>query len=131
MFGIGFFEFVVIAIIIIIFLGPDKLPEAFMKVVKTLKTVSKTVHEAKSAIEEEINLEELKEDSKKYRALLEKNTQDVKKSFSLEELENIKEDAAEVNSAINELKTKKTDGKQKNPNIHADESKKENPNEAK
>ncbi|MDR2080908.1 MAG: Sec-independent protein translocase protein TatB [Campylobacteraceae bacterium] len=108
MFGIGFFEFVVIAIIIIIFLGPDKLPEAFMKVVKTLKTISKTVHEAKSAIEEEINLEELKEDSKKYRALLEKNTKSIKENLSFEELENIQNSAAEVNSAINEMKTEKS-----------------------
>jgi sec-independent protein translocase protein TatB len=120
MFGIGFFEFVVIAIIIIIFLGPDKLPEAFIKVVKTLKNISKTVYEAKGAIEKEINLEELKEDSKKYRALLEKNTKSIKESLSFEELENIQNSATEVNSAINELKTKK-----------AKDDKKDNSKEAK
>ncbi|MDR1614515.1 MAG: Sec-independent protein translocase protein TatB [Campylobacteraceae bacterium] len=108
MFGIGFFEFIIISIVIIIFLGPDKLPEALMKVIKIFKNVSKTIHEAKSAIEEEINLEELKEDSKKYRALLEKNTDEIKNSFSFEELENLKSNATEVNSAINELKIENT-----------------------
>jgi sec-independent protein translocase protein TatB len=107
-FGIGFFEFIIISIVIIIFLGPDKLPEALMKVIKIFKNVSKTIHEAKSAIEEEINLEELKEDSKKYRALLEKNTDEIKNSFSFEELENLKSNATEVNSAINELKIENT-----------------------
>jgi sec-independent protein translocase protein TatB len=103
-FGIGFFEFIVIAIVTIIFLGPDKLPETIIKVVKTFKALSKTVNEAKSAIEEEINIEELKEESRKYRALLEKDAKTAIKSFSLEEFKELKESAAEVNSAIDELK---------------------------
>jgi sec-independent protein translocase protein TatB len=106
-FGIGFFEFIVIAVIIIIFLGPDKLPEALIKVIKTFKTISKTIHEAKSALEEEINIEQLKEDSKKYRALLEQNTQKIQESLSIAEIEQLKESAAEVNSVIDELKTEK------------------------
>ncbi|MDR1975492.1 MAG: Sec-independent protein translocase protein TatB [Campylobacteraceae bacterium] len=107
MFGIGFFEFIVIAVVIIIFLGPDKLPETLMKVVKTFKAFNKTINEAKSAIEKEINIEELKEDSKKYRALLENNAKEITKSFSLEELKELKESAAEVNSAIDELRLEK------------------------
>jgi sec-independent protein translocase protein TatB len=106
-FGIGFFEFIVIAVVIIIFLGPDKLPETLMKVVKTFKAFNKTINEAKSAIEKEINIEELKEDSKKYRALLENNAKEITKSFSLEELKELKESAAEVNSAIDELRLEK------------------------
>lgn len=113
MFGIGFFEFILISVIIIIFLGPDKLPEALMKVIKIFKTVSKSIHEAKSAIEEEINLEELKEDSKKYRALLEKKTDEIKNSFSFEDL---KENASEVNAAIDELKIEKAQESKKDEN---------------
>ncbi|MDR0665822.1 MAG: Sec-independent protein translocase protein TatB [Campylobacteraceae bacterium] len=109
MFGIGFFEFIVIAVIIIIFLGPDKLPETIMKVVKTFKSVNKALHETKSAIEKEINIEELKEDSKKYRALLEKDAKETIKNFSLEEFQ---KSADEVNSAINELKIEKTQERQ-------------------
>ena len=37
MFGMGFFEIVVIVIVAIIFLGPDKLPQAIVDVVKFLK----------------------------------------------------------------------------------------------
>jgi sec-independent protein translocase protein TatB len=104
-FGIGFFEFIVIAIVIIIFLGPDKLPETIIKVVKTFKSISKTINEAKSVIEDEINIEVLKEESRKYRELLEKDTKNAVKSFSLEEFKELKDSAAEINSAIDELKT--------------------------
>jgi sec-independent protein translocase protein TatB len=107
-FGIGFFEFIVIAVVIIIFLGPDKLPETIIKVVKTFKALSKTINEAKSAIEEEINIEELKEESRKYRALLEKDVKETIKSISLDELKELKESAEEVNSAIDELKNQTT-----------------------
>jgi sec-independent protein translocase protein TatB len=107
-FGIGFFEFIVIAVVIIIFLGPDKLPETIIKVVKTFKALSKTVNEAKSAIEEEINIEELKEESRRYRALLEKDMKETIKSISLDELKEFKKSAAEVNSAIDELKNQTT-----------------------
>ncbi|MDR0761753.1 MAG: Sec-independent protein translocase protein TatB [Campylobacteraceae bacterium] len=108
MFGIGFFEFIIIAIVIVIFLGPDKLPETIIKVIKTLKALKKTVNEAKSAIEEELNIEELKEESRKYRALLEKDAKNAIKSFSLEEFKELKESTEEVNSVINELKNKTT-----------------------
>jgi hypothetical protein len=84
-----------------------------MKVIKIFKTVSKSIHEAKSAIEEEINLEELKEDSKKYRALLEKKTDEIKNSFSFEDL---KENASEVNAAIDELKIEKAQESKKDEN---------------
>jgi sec-independent protein translocase protein TatB len=107
-FGIGFFEFIIIAIVIVIFLGPDKLPETIIKVIKTLKALKKTVNEAKSAIEEELNIEELKEESRKYRALLEKDAKNAIKSFSLEEFKELKESTEEVNSVINELKNKTT-----------------------
>ena len=39
MFGMGFSEVLVIAIIAIIFLGPEKLPDAMVKVAKFFKTV--------------------------------------------------------------------------------------------
>jgi sec-independent protein translocase protein TatB len=100
-FGIGFFEFMVIMIVAVLFLGPDKLPQAIVKIVRTFKTFSKSINDAKAAIEEEINLQELKEDSKKYRALLEKNTEEIRKKLSFDELDAL----SEVNSTIAELKS--------------------------
>ena len=104
MFGIGFWEFIVIAVIAIVVLGPDKFPEAMVKVVKIFKSLSKTLSEAKRSVEEELNLQELKEDADKYRALLQRNTKEIKKSISFDELETLKSSTKEVNSAIEEIK---------------------------
>ncbi|MDR3177957.1 MAG: Sec-independent protein translocase protein TatB [Campylobacteraceae bacterium] len=104
MFGIGFFEFIVICIVAIIFLGPDKLPSAMIKIIKTLKTFSKSINEAKTAIEEELNIEELKEDSKKYRALLEQNTQKIQKTLSSGEFSALQKNAEEVNAVLKDIK---------------------------
>jgi sec-independent protein translocase protein TatB len=103
-FGIGFFEFIVIAIVAVIFLGPDKLPSAMIKIIKTFKTFSKSINEAKTAIEEELNIAELKEDSKKYRALLEQSTQKIKKTIPSDELLTLQESAKEVNSVLDDMK---------------------------
>jgi sec-independent protein translocase protein TatB len=108
MFGIGFWEFIVIAVIAIVVLGPDKFPEAMVKVVKIFKSLSKTLSEAKRSVEEELNLQELKEDADKYRALLQRNTKEIKKSISFDELETLKSSTKEVNSAIEEIKKEAT-----------------------
>ncbi|MFV0481982.1 MAG: Sec-independent protein translocase protein TatB [Campylobacteraceae bacterium] len=105
MFGIGIWELMIIAVVAIVFLGPDKLPEAMVKIVKFFKTFSKSINEAKQAVEEELNLQELKEDAKKYRELLEKNTKEIKKSVSFDELDStLKGLNEDVNSTINDIK---------------------------
>jgi len=50
MFGIGFTELLLIAIIAILFLGPDKLPTALVDMAKFIKSVKKTIGEAKSSL---------------------------------------------------------------------------------
>jgi len=104
MFGIGFFEFIIIAVIAIIALGPEKFPEAMVKVVKLFKSISKTLNEAKRSVEEELNLQELKEDANKYRALLQRDTKEIKKAISFDELEALQSSTKEVNSAIENIK---------------------------
>lgn len=104
MFGIGFWEFLIIAVIAIIALGPEKFPEAIIKTVKMFKSLSKMLNEAKRSVEEELNLQELKDDANKYRALLEKNTKEIKKSISFDELEALQSSTKEVNSAIEDIK---------------------------
>lgn len=101
MFGIGFSEFLIIAIIAILFLGPDKMPEAIVKIVKFFKQISRSLNEAKSSIEQELNIEELKNDAKKYREMLEKNTKELKKTLSFDELES---GLNETNLAIKDIK---------------------------
>jgi len=77
MFGMGFTEILFIAVIAILFLGPDKLPDAMIQVAKLFKSISKTVNEAKSSFEEEIRIKELREEALSYRREIEKASSDI------------------------------------------------------
>lgn len=70
MFGIGFTELLLIAIIAILFLGPDKLPSALVDMAKFIKSVKKTISEAKSSLEEEMKIADLKEEALNYKKQL-------------------------------------------------------------
>jgi len=77
MFGLGFTEILFIAIIAIIFLGPDKLPEAMVQIAKFMNSFRKTVSDAKSSFENEINMNELKEQATTYRDTITGVTNDI------------------------------------------------------
>lgn len=70
MFGMGFFEIFIVIIIAIIFLGPDKLPQAMIELAKFFKILKKTLDDAKSSIDKELNLEELKKEALNYKNTL-------------------------------------------------------------
>lgn len=67
----GFTEILLIAIVAILFLGPDKLPSAMVKVAKFIKSTKKALTDAKSAIDDELKIAELKEEALGYKAKLE------------------------------------------------------------
>jgi sec-independent protein translocase protein TatB len=71
MFGMGFTEILLIAVVAILFLGPDKLPDAMVKVAKFIKSTKKALTDAKSAIDDELKIAELKEEALGYKAKLE------------------------------------------------------------
>ena len=77
MFGMGFTEILMIAVVAILFLGPDKLPEAMVQVAKFINSFKKTVNEAKSTFEEEVNLKELREEAMSYRQTLAEAGQNI------------------------------------------------------
>ncbi len=77
MFGMGFTEIVLILIVAILFLGPDKLPEAMVNVAKFFRNLKRVVNEAKSTFEEEVNLKELKEEALHYRQSLAEATSSI------------------------------------------------------
>jgi len=78
MFGIGFTEILLISIIAILFLGPDKLPEAMIQIAKFIKSVKKTVGDAKSSLEEEMKIADLKDEALNYKKQLDSATNELK-----------------------------------------------------
>jgi len=88
MFGIGFTEILLIAIIAILFLGPDKLPEAMVQVAKFFKGVKKTINEAKGALDEEMKIADLKEEALNYKRQLDSATSELQgfKNISMDEI---------------------------------------------
>jgi sec-independent protein translocase protein TatB len=77
MFGMGFTEILLIAIVAILFLGPDKLPDAMVQIGKFLNSFRKTINEAKSSFEEELHIKELREEALNYRKTLQETTSDI------------------------------------------------------
>lgn len=77
MFGIGFTELILISIIAIIFLGPDKLPQAMIDIAKFIKSVKKTVSDAKGSLEEEMKIADLKEEALNYKKQLDSATNEL------------------------------------------------------
>ena len=67
MFGMGFTEIMVIAVIAILFLGPDKLPSAMIDIAKFFRNVKRTVGGVKESIEQEMNVADLKEEALAYK----------------------------------------------------------------
>ena len=89
MFGIGFTEILLISIIAILFLGPDKLPQALVDMAKFIKDVKKTISDAKGSLEEEMKIADLKEEALNYKKQLTDATNELKgfKNLSLDDLD--------------------------------------------
>lgn len=105
MFGMSFTEILIIAVIAVLFLGPDKLPNALVQIAKFFKSFKSSINEAKSTFEQEIKLQELREESLKYKKQLERGTAEVRKKLTFEELEELKEAKESVNKTLNDIKS--------------------------
>jgi sec-independent protein translocase protein TatB len=88
MFGIGFTEILLISVIAILFLGPDKLPEAMIQIAKFIKSVKKTVNDAKSSLDEEMKIGDLKNEALNYKKQLDSATSELQsfKNIDIEEI---------------------------------------------
>jgi len=93
MFGIGFTEILLISIIAILFLGPDKLPETMIQIAKFIKSIKKTVSDAKSSLEEEMRIADLKEEALNYKKQLDSATSELK-SFKNIDMDDIMEETS-------------------------------------
>lgn len=97
MFGMGLGEIFLIAIVAVLFLGPDKLPETMVQIAKLFKSVKGTVNSAKATLEEEMKFSELKESALSYKKEL------TDASAELERMTNVTEIGSELNVIKNDL----------------------------
>jgi len=93
MFGLGFMEILFIAIIAIIFLGPDKLPGAMVEIAKFIKSAKNAITDAKQSLNEEVNLEQLKQEALSYKEQLNKATEELQGFKNLNPIDELKESA--------------------------------------
>jgi sec-independent protein translocase protein TatB len=84
MFGMGFVEILIIAIIAILFLGPDKLPGAMVDIAKFFRSAKNAIGNVKDSLEEEMNVSDIKKEALAYKSQLEevKASVDVKAQLS-------------------------------------------------
>lgn len=93
MFGIGIFELLVILIVAIIALGPNKLPQTIIDIVKFFRAVRKTMAEAKESFDKEIELSEIKQEALKYKNTISNEVDKLTQDMKLDELRELREDS--------------------------------------
>ncbi len=116
----SFGEIIVILIVAILVLGPDKLPEAIVQIAKILKALKRNIDDAKSSIEKEIRINDLKEEAKKYKDEFSSANENIRKKLSFEEFDDLKRDILDKTKV--DLTFDSRDNSTPNPN-------EQNPNE--
>jgi sec-independent protein translocase protein TatB len=93
MFGLGFTEILLIAVVAVLFLGPEKLPDAMVQVAKFMKSVKKAISDAKSSLDEEMKIADLKEEALSYKKQLDDATNELAgfKNVGINPIEDINE----------------------------------------
>jgi sec-independent protein translocase protein TatB len=97
MFGMGLGEIFLIAIIAVLFLGPDKLPSTMVEIAKFFRSVKNTVSSARTTLEEEMKFSEMKQDALNYKKEL------TDASAELERMASVTEIGSELNVLKNDL----------------------------
>jgi sec-independent protein translocase protein TatB len=103
MFGMSLGEIMIIAIIAILFIGPEKLPDTMVKIAKFFRSFKKSVNEVKESIEQEVHLKELKEEAITYKEQLEKSVDEIKMDSSVNVMDDLTEGFADIKSSLSDL----------------------------
>jgi len=121
MFGMGFTEILIIAVIAILFLGPDKLPSAMVDIAKFFRNAKNAIGSVKDTLEEEMNVAEIKQEALSYKKQLLNASEKLEKAtdvkgtmnFQLDDIlndnEDIKPQASEEPQEVTFKKKKKQD----------------------
>ena len=109
MFGMGFTEILIIGVIAILFLGPDKLPEAMVEIAKMLRNLKRTISSAKDSIESELHVADMKEEMMSYKRELTSGADGLGRITSMNdlqsEIEDIKKDVSINSDNIEDTKS--------------------------
>ena len=116
MFGMGFMEIMIIAVIAVIFLGPDKLPETMVNIAKFFRSMKSTVADAKHSLEQEMNISELKQEALSYKEELMSASHELDRVTSLANLDDAFDDVKDTIASIDE----KPAVKSKTPSMYAE-----------
>ena len=112
MFGMGFMEIMIIAVIAVIFLGPDKLPEAMINIAKFFRSMKSTVADAKNSLEQEMSISELKQEALSYKEDLMSASHELNRVTSMANLDDNFDDVKDTITSI--------DDKAKAPSMYAE-----------
>ncbi len=95
MFGLGFTEILMIAIVALLFIGPDKLPETMKTIAKTLGKAKRMFDDTKSTIENELRIHDLREEALQYKQQIEDSKRELAsfKNIANKEINEIKNEA--------------------------------------
>lgn len=73
----GISEILLIAVVAVIFIGPDKLPKALVDFAKMFRTLKRGVNEAKDTLEKEVNMDDMRAEAAEYKKLMNETKQNV------------------------------------------------------
>ncbi|EAK9940399.1 Sec-independent protein translocase subunit TatB [Campylobacter lari] len=103
----SFGEILVILVVAILVLGPEKLPSTIVEIAKILKAIKSNIDEAKASINKELKIAELKDEAQKYKDEFSQTNENIRKKLSFEEFDQLKEDilnnTKELKNEINDL----------------------------
>jgi sec-independent protein translocase protein TatB len=104
MFDFGLSEILLVAVIAIIFLGPEKLPEVMLNIAKFFKKIKGFLTDAKSSIDKELQIQELKDEANRYKQDLLSASQQLEELSNREIKEPINEEVREIKKFDKEVK---------------------------
>lgn len=93
-------EIIIILIVAVLVLGPEKLPSTAVQIAKILKALKRQVDDAKESIEKEIRVSEIKKEADKYKNEFSKYNQNIRKKLSFEEFDELKKEIVADTNAI-------------------------------
>ena len=118
MFGMGIMEIFLIAIVAVIALGPEKLPDTMVQIAKFIKKMKTGLDDAKSTLDSELNISEMKDEANKFKSQI----QDTKASLSIDSkidlgLKDILKDDLKEESSVKKIKSEVFEEKSKEQKI--------------